>query len=123
MFLLDSNILIYSAQSEFPFIQLWVESKEATVSVIFKIEILGFDKLIEAEKRYFEQLFKTFEVPSINDQIVERIIELKQTRKITLGDAIIVSTALYHNAQLVTRNIKNFDWISNLDVVNPFVKG
>lgn len=118
--MLDSNILIYSAPSEYPFLQPWIEAEDAAVSVISKIEILGFTGLVEDEKKYFDLLFKAFEVFSLDTQIVERTIELKQAKKITLCDAIIASTALHHSAQLVTRNIKDFDWIPGLDVINPF---
>ena len=38
----------------------------------------------------------------------------------SLGDAVIAATALYHKQPLVTRNIKDFDRVEGLDIVNPF---
>ena len=38
----------------------------------------------------------------------------------TLGDALVAATALTHQETLITRNVKDFDWIDNLKVVNPF---
>jgi predicted nucleic acid-binding protein len=38
----------------------------------------------------------------------------------TLGDAIIAGTALVHQRTLVTRNIQDFRWISDLELLNPF---
>ncbi len=37
----------------------------------------------------------------------------------SLGDAIIAATALEHYQTLVTRNIKDFDWIEGLKVIDP----
>lgn len=36
----------------------------------------------------------------------------------TLGDSIIAATALVNKLELVTANTKDFDWISDLKVVN-----
>jgi len=38
----------------------------------------------------------------------------------TLGDALVAGTALIHGRTLVTRNSKDFEWISGLKVLNPF---
>jgi toxin FitB len=38
----------------------------------------------------------------------------------TLGDAIIAGTALVYELTLVTRNIDDFRWIAELNLLNPF---
>jgi hypothetical protein len=38
----------------------------------------------------------------------------------TLGDALVAGTALAYNLTLVTRNAKDFNWITGLSVLNPF---
>jgi toxin FitB len=37
----------------------------------------------------------------------------------SLGDAIIAAMALVHDLTLVTRNIEDFQWISELSLLNP----
>ncbi len=37
----------------------------------------------------------------------------------SLGDAIIASTALEYKQTLTTRNTDDFKWIEELDLVNP----
>jgi hypothetical protein len=46
------------------------------------------------------------------------ILEKKTFKKIKLGDAIIAATALVHQLKLVTRNIRDFNGIENLEIVD-----
>ena len=39
----------------------------------------------------------------------------------TLGDALVAGTALAHDLTLVTRNTSDFDWISDLSLLDPFL--
>ena len=45
--------------------------------------------------------------------------DLRQLRKMTLGDALIAATALVHQLTIVTHNQKDFVWIPNLSVIDP----
>ena len=38
----------------------------------------------------------------------------------SLGDAIIAGTAVVYDLTVVTRNIDDFRWISDLKLLNPF---
>lgn len=46
-------------------------------------------------------------------------IESRRQRKMSLGDALIAATALEHRLILATRNVKDFEWITGLKIVNP----
>ena len=37
-----------------------------------------------------------------------------------MGDVVIAATALIFGLRLVTRKVKDFDWIECLKVINPF---
>jgi len=37
----------------------------------------------------------------------------------SLGDALIAATALIHGLTLVTSNVKYFEWIEDLSVLDP----
>ena len=55
------------------------------------------------------------------DRVVsDKTIEIRKNHKIKLPDAIIAATALVHNFNLATRNIKDFKKIDGLELVNPF---
>jgi predicted nucleic acid-binding protein len=47
-------------------------------------------------------------------------VQLRQQRKISLGDALIAGTAIVHGRTLVTRNTDDFAWIDGLALLNPF---
>ena len=60
---------------------------------------------------------ETFWVPilqilPLDESVAERAVALRRTYRLRLPDAIIWATAQVHDAQLVTRNTKDFhaDW-------------
>lgn len=59
------------------------------------------------------------EVLPISQAVLIRAVALRQQRRMTLGDAIIAGTALVYNLTLVTRNVDDFRWITDLSLLNP----
>lgn len=57
----------------------------------------------------------------MDDEVIELAIQLRQQKKMKLGDAIIAATAVAYNIPLVTRNEDDFKHIPGLDLRNPFV--
>ncbi|MGB0561791.1 MAG: type II toxin-antitoxin system VapC family toxin [Spirulinaceae cyanobacterium] len=51
--------------------------------------------------------------------VVEVAVQLRQQRRMTLGDALIAATALVHELTLVTRNVEDFRWVEGLTLMNP----
>ena len=47
-------------------------------------------------------------------------MQLRQMKKMSLGDSLVAATCLAHDLTLVTRNAADFSWIENLRVLNPF---
>jgi predicted nucleic acid-binding protein len=118
--LLDSNIIIYAARPEHSALRDFIAEHAPAISVVSYIEVVGYHKLSEADKEYFQEFFDAALVLPISDAVVEKAVELRQAKKMSLGDSIIAATALTHDLQLVTRNIEDFRWIDDLLVVNPF---
>ena len=44
---------------------------------------------------------------------------LRQQRALSLGDALIAATAIYHGLPLATHNKRDFEWIKSLEVIDP----
>lgn len=119
MILLDSNIVIYSAKPGFSSLRRLLERETLCVSIVSYVEVLGFHKLTDQDKAEFEQFFAVTQILQISDEIADSAVRLRQMRKIALGDALIAATSLTHNIILVTGNVKDFNWIDGLSVVNP----
>lgn len=122
MYLLDSNILIYSAKAECAFLRSYItmDNVPAAVSVATVIEVLGFYRLSDNDKRYFEACIELLEVIEVTYDICQKAVELRQDKKLSLGDAIIAATALVYDYTLVTRNIADFEHMNSLRLLNPF---
>ncbi|MEA5405028.1 type II toxin-antitoxin system VapC family toxin [Arcicella sp. DC2W] len=120
MKIFDSNIIIYSSQIEFQFLRPIINQSESYVSEISRLEVLGYHQINLIDKRYFQSLFSLLNIIPIDKNVVELAIDLRQKKKMSVGDSIIASTALLYGYELYTRNVNDFSWIENLTVVNPF---
>ncbi len=117
--LVDSNILIYATKPEHAELRQWLIDKLPKVSVISKVEILGYHKLHAAEKVALTELLSCLELIYLTPSSYEIAIQLRQQRKLTLGDALIAATCLERGYDLATRNTLDFTWIEELKVINP----
>ena len=118
--LLDSNIIIYSFQSQFHFLQEFMQNNEASCSAISQVETLGYFQISKDENHYLQECFKTITVCPITNTIINTAIALRQQKSMSVGDAIIAATALEYTQTLVTRNTSDFEWVEGLKVLNPF---
>jgi toxin FitB len=119
MRILDSNLIIYSALPEYFYLRPLMKDSESCVSAFSKVEVLGFHKLDEKSKNYFESVFYSLTILPITDELLDDAILIRQQRKMSAGDAIIAATALELDLEVYTRNVSDFDWIPNLKVFNP----
>jgi len=85
-----------------------------------RTEALGYHDLCEAETSKLERLFDLLAVQPITESVIQRSIELRRRRKsMKTVDAIIAATALEMDSSLATHNTSDFDWIDELDVIDP----
>lgn len=121
-YLIDTNIAIEYIGEALPEKALSlldnIIDRQFYVSVINKIEILGFADITENEELKFRELINAAIVLDLNEEIVNSTIELRKHHKIKLPDAIIAATVLENNLTLITRNIKDFRKIDGLEVIN-----
>ena len=119
MKLLDSNFLIYSPQPAFAHLLPLLVDPNCFVSEITRLEVLGFHRLTDVEKNYYERVFLQKTVLPITSDIINLAILYRQARKMSVGDSIHAATAFLHNLELQTRNVSDFSHISGLKVNNP----
>lgn len=89
------------------------------VSIVSRVEILGYHKLQETEQAALAALLDNLELVYLTPACYEIAINLRQRRKLTLGDALIAATCLERGYALATANTGDFDWIEALKVFNP----
>ena len=89
------------------------------VSVITKIEVLGFTTL-EKHYRLLTDFMDDAIVFHLSNEIVDVCIGLRKKYKIKLPDAIIAATALSQNLVLISRNNKDFKKINEIEAIDPW---
>jgi predicted nucleic acid-binding protein len=117
--LLDSNVIIYSAQPAHAPLRAFIAVNSPSVSAVSYVEVLGFHRLTQQERVAFEQFFAAATILPIDQHVVDRAVVLRQQRRMSLGDSLIAATALVHDLTLVTHNIDDFRWITDLRVYDP----
>ncbi len=117
--LLDSNIILYSAQPEHAQLRDLIAEYVPAVSALSYLEVLGYHLLTDQQRQYFEEFFQVAQVLPISQDVLDQSVILRQQRRMTLGDAIIAGTALVHGLTLITRNTDDFRWIAPLELLNP----
>jgi predicted nucleic acid-binding protein len=117
--LLDSNIIIYSYQREYPAIDHLIATNPIKLSEISYIETIGYQKITPLEEQYLKALFTATTVLPVDSTVIKQATSLRQQRKMSLGDALIAATALVYELTLVTRNTADFKWIPDIKLINP----
>jgi predicted nucleic acid-binding protein len=78
------------------------------------------DLIPNLEAIKLSQLMRHATILPINQPVIETTVQIRQQKKIGLGDAIIAATAIVHNRILVTRNVSDFKSVDNLVIFNPW---
>lgn len=121
--ILDTNVIIFASKQIIDFRKILENSDELYVSIITYMEVYGYEFEEEAEKEAIDLFFEGLEVIDINREIAEQVVIYRKNKnkKIKLPDAIILATAKYLNAELITddwddfQNIDNSITVSNID--------
>jgi predicted nucleic acid-binding protein len=120
-YLIDTNVAIYyfglalSTESEKLMDQIL--SEIYFISVINRIELLGFKQLNENESDALYSFVSKSSIFDLEEDIILETIQIRKTYNIKLPDAIIAATCLINNCSLVTNNIKDFDKINGLHLI------
>ena len=89
------------------------------ISVINKIELLGYPNLDKNEEEKFNLLINHYILHPIDNKNIEKTISIRKGYRIKLPDAIIAATCLVNGLEILTLNIKDFENIDGLKVMEP----
>ena len=118
--LADSNLIIYGARPENQFLRDWFKSEAPSVSGVSYVEALGYHGLTQPDREFFESFFAVARVLPIDASVLDQAVKLRQTRKMSLGDSLVAGSAMANGLTLATRNVRDFTWIPDFPLFNPF---
>jgi predicted nucleic acid-binding protein len=121
--LLDSNIIIYAAQPQNEALREFIAEHAPSVSLVSYVEVLGYHKLSDRDRPFFEEFFEITDILPITSDVAIQAISLRQQRNLSLGDSLVAGTALNYSLTLLTHNIDDFQWIPDLRLLDPLVAG
>ena len=117
--LCDSNtfIEVFHNHSEVEMILNNIGSENICISDVIKAELFfgAKDKReLQTIKNYLNKYFSLTIQSEISKMAVDFVESYCLSHKLTLPDALIAATAIYHNIELFTLNVKDFKFIPNL---------
>ena len=119
MILCDTNILIEFYKNNLPLVQelRHIGSDQLAMSAITQAE-LYFGALNKTELRTIKRHLSILHSYPVDTSISNRFLQLMETyslsHRLSLPDALIAATALEHDLELYTLNIKDFRFIFGL---------
>ena len=113
--LLDTNVIILASKQKIDTANLLDRYEEFYASVITYMEVYGYEFDNEQEKGFIDDLFEGLEVVDINQSIADQVIKYRKNKfkKIKLPDAIILATAKYLEADLLSDDWDDFKGFDN----------
>ena len=119
MILLDSNILIYSAEEKYKHLRNLFKRSDTIISIISRLEVLGYHRMTAKQLIYFETIFKVTDVVQITETLIDQAIYYRQKKSMSVADSIIAATATLYQCDLYTNNGADFKNIKDFKIVNP----
>ena len=87
MILVDSNILIYSADEKYKNLRDLFKRPDTIISIISRLEVLGYHRITAEQIIYFETIFKVTDVVQITEPVIDQAIYYRQ-KNINVGSRL-----------------------------------
>ena len=113
--LVDTNVLINLVEGKANLIDK-LKGNRLFVSVITEMELLGWYKITDGQKKLFTSLLRECRVVDFSSEIKSIAIAIKQNQKVKLPDAIIAATSVYLGIPLMTFDA-DFQKIKDLNLL------
>ena len=122
-YLIDTNVISDYLSNSFNLIATSfldeVVDSFPNLSVITQIELLCWKTSSQIE-RNIKSFITDSNILNINEDIIANCIKLRKGKKVKTPDAIIAATAITYSYTLITNNVKDFENIKDLKIINPF---
>ena len=85
MFLIDSNIIVYSYLPKYEYLRELFIKDPIYVSEISRLEVLGYHKLTANEEIYFKDIFNLIPIIFPSQEIFNAAIDIRKSYNLKLG--------------------------------------
>ena len=121
MYTLDTNAIIYYLKGDknaVPILEsIFREDTPIFISAITELELFSFSTLSSKEIQQIEQILQTLAIIPIDSRIARIAGALRRKYHLKTVDSAVAATALFTGSTLTTRNIIDFQKISNLPLL------
>ena len=119
-YLFDTNVVIDFLNNKLPVeAARIIEENTVNISVITRIELLAWPTATIEQFTITTSFIRCTHVIELNDSVIVPTIEIRKKFKLKLPDAIIAATAIANNFILYTANVRDFDKVEGLTIINP----
>lgn len=119
-FIIDTNVVIDVLDNALPSNGMaFVATLPPLISEATRMELLGWTNATPDQLAPVQRFISKATLLPISEQVILKVIEIRQAHKIKLGDAIIAATALVYDFTLLTRNNSDFKDIDGLTCIDP----
>ena len=123
--LLDSNVLVAAtapAHAHHEAVLSFVERAAGPlyVSALSRVEFLGRPGVTPEELAVREYVYGEHRELPVDGAVLDLAARFRRRRqRLKTADALIAGTAFHYRIPLVTANVRDFDWIEELTVIDP----
>ena len=117
-YILDTNAVIYLLNGDKQFSSMLSTARWIGISIISYVEFLAFENISDNDKSLFDEFLKKINTVNIsieNEDIINKIIDIRRKYSLKLPDSIIASTAYVNNAILITWDQK-FRQVNEIEI-------
>ena len=124
MILWDTNSIIFFLQDLLPsssrdFLLGELGNKTPKISVITELELLSWQKISPEQSKTISLFLSNFGKVDLNEEIKEITINIRKSTGLKIPDAIIAASALALDLPLLTNNLKDFQKVDFLKILDP----
>ncbi len=119
-FTFDTNTIIYylkgDKKASHVIEEILKNNPAIYISTITEVELFGFSKITETEAYQIEKILATISIIPLDSRIARMAARIRQLYRLKTADSVIAATAKFTNSVLVTRNVKDFLRVTDLQI-------
>ncbi len=123
-FLLDTNILIYYFKGNLIVQPIFSDIRGSNAQGMYCpltwIELLCYAPLTDNEANQIRGFLRRLTCVVLTETVLECAAQIRRDYRLKLPEALIAACAITQERTLVTHNVKDFERIEELTLLNPF---